>query len=499
MAAYDSNQSAPIQGMVIPPSGDSPPPPPPMEGMSEVPPPPITQPAGEVSPQGTATVAPRSGFNFKIILIILGVVVLLGALGYLVMTILLPMLNPTSREVTLTWWGLWEEESVVRPLIEEYQTANPNVKINYVKQSPQEYRERLTNALAKGSGPDVFRFHNTWTPMFRNDLATLPPEVMSASEFSQSFYPVAVSDLTVGSGIVGIPLEYDGLGLYINEAVFESYGKTPPTTWDELRQLAIELTDAEVGLNGVALGRTENVDHWPEILGLMMLQNGTNMKNPTGELAEAALTYYTLFSSVDEVWDETLPPSTSAFASGKLAMYFGPSWRALEIKAQNPNLKFKVVPVPQLPKDTPDEPNVTYATYWVEGVWKRSPNATEAWKFLKYLSSKETLQKLYRNASLIRTFGEPYPRVDMAEALKDDPYTGGVLQYAPDAKSWYLASRTNDGPTGINSQITKYFEDAINAVNKGGSVTTALTTVAAGVNQVLSQYGLVSAQTPATR
>ena len=40
-------------------------------------------------------------------------------------------------------------------------------------------------------------------------------------------------------------------------------------------------------------------------------------------------------------------------------------------------------------------------------------------------------------------------------------------------------------------EINKYFEDGINAVNERIPVTKALETVAAGVNQVLSQYGLV--------
>ena len=78
-------------------------------------------------------------------------------------------------EADLTWWGLWEDESVVAPLIAEYQEANPKVKIQYVKQSQQDYRERLTNALAKGEGPDIFRFHNSWVPMLKNELDFVPP------------------------------------------------------------------------------------------------------------------------------------------------------------------------------------------------------------------------------------------------------------------------------------------------------------------------------------
>ena len=436
---------------------------------------------------------PKKGFPKAIIFVGLGII-LLGIIGFVISSLVGRMGG--GGEVNLIWWGLWEDDSVVTPLIAEYQQANPNVKIQYVKQSHQDYRERLTNALAKSEGPDIFRFHNSWVPMLKNELDFVPASAMSAGDFAQTFYSVASSDLTSGTGLVGIPLGYDALTLYINDDIFSQGGKTPPTTWDELRQTAISLTIKDeqgvITQSGVALGRTENVDHWQEILGLMMLQNGVNLSNPTGKLAEDALTFYTVFSAVDGVWDATLPPSTTTFAGGKVAMYFGPSWRAFEIRQQNPNLKFKTVPVPQLPKSNPNEPDVTYATYWAEGVWARSPGKEEAWKFLKFISSQESLQKMYENASKTRLFGEPYPREDMANLLTPDPIVGSIVTQAPDAQSWYLAARTFDGVTGINSQLGKYFEDAVNAVNTGIPAAKALETVASGVSQVLSQYGLTS-------
>jgi ABC-type glycerol-3-phosphate transport system substrate-binding protein len=215
-------------------------------------------------------------------------------------------------------------------------------------------------------------------------------------------------------------------------------------------------------------------------------------------LAAGALDFYTSFSKTNSVWDETQPTSTIAFASGKLAMYIGPSWRALEIIEQNPRLKFKVLPVPQLPKSSPSEPDITYASYWVEGVWERSENKIQAWEFLKFLSDRGTLEKLYKNASSLRKFGEPYPRKDMQNLLLSDPILAGVISLAPNAQSWYLASRTYDGQTGINSRISKYFEDAINSSSQiaGDSAEVALQTASLGVQQVLADYGLIAAPPP---
>ena len=42
--------------------------------------------------------------------------------------------------------------------------------------------------------------------MFRDSLDSLPASVMNPADFAKTFYPIASSDLTSGSSIVGIPI-----------------------------------------------------------------------------------------------------------------------------------------------------------------------------------------------------------------------------------------------------------------------------------------------------
>ncbi len=318
---------------------------------------------------------------------------------------------------------------------------------------------------------------------------------MSAATFREIFYPVASKDLEYNGQLVGIPLLYDGLALYVNEDIFGGSGKTPPTTWDELRRTALELTirdtSGRIEQAGVAMGRTDNVDHWQDILALMMLQNRANLANPTGQLAEDALSYFTVFTKQDKVWDATLPSSTQAFTQGKLAMYFAPSSRASEIKSRNPNLKFKTAPMPQLPKNNPQEPDINWASYWAEGIFSKSQYQDQAWKFLQFLSEKSSLQEAYQGTAGMTGVGFVYPRTDMASLLINDPLLGAYVQEAPTAQSWYLTSDTNDGQSGINSKISAYFADSVNGVvDQGKSAKEVLATAAAGVAQVLTSYGV---------
>ena len=180
-----------------------------------------------------------------------------------------------------------------------------------------------------------------------------------------------------------------------------------------------------------------------------------------------------------------MPNSTESFASGKLAMYFGYSWDVFEILARNKNLNFGIVEAPQLSGE-----KVSWASFWVEGVNNKSGFKEEAWQFMKFLSKKETLEKLYSLSSNTRAFGEPYPRVDMKAMLSSNPLVFPFVNQASYAQTWYLCSRTYDN--GINDKMIDYFKDAVNAVNLNKDPKQALETASMGVSQLLSQYGLGS-------
>jgi len=323
--------------------------------------------------------------------------------------------------------------------------------------------------------------------MLKNELEPVPSSVMSVSDFTNNYYPVISENLKFGNNILGIPMEVDTLALFYNEDIFQKAGKIPSTSWNEVRPLARDLVvydeAGKIKTAGIALGSTTNVDHWSDILGLLLLQNGADPSNPTTSNANDALTFFSYFTKEDRVWDETMPGSTLAFATGKSAMYLGFSWDVFEIKNINPQLQFKVIPVPQA-----GGAEINWASFWVEGVNNNSKNKQEAWEFLKFISSPEIMQKLYENQSKIRLFGEPYPRQDMANLVSGNSMITPFISQALSAKTWYLCSRTYDN--GLNDKMIKYYEDALNAVAKGTDPTTALNTTASGITQLSTQYGL---------
>jgi len=408
----------------------------------------------------------------------------------LVTKVILPRFNkPKEPEsVSLKYWGLWEPESIMAQIIKDYQTIHPKVTIQYTRQSHKDYRERLQSALAKGDGPDIFRWHNTWLPMLKTDLAPVPDSIYSPNEFDTTFYPVVKTDVFSAGRYYGIPLEFDALALYVNQDIFNANPNLKiPTTWDNLRQTAFKLTQKDSKDNptraGVALGTSENIDNFSDILGLMILQNGGDPGKPDSEAVTSAIKFYTLFATLDKTWSQSLPNSTYAFATSKAAMVIAPSWRAFEIKQINPSLNFKLYPVPQLPGT-----NVGWATYWLEGGSKKSTKQNAAFEFLNYLSSKETLTKMYQLSSQNRLFGEPYSRQDMATSIQNDTYLGAIVSQAISARSWTMSSRTFDN--GLNDKLIKYYQDAINSYLASEAEKNITQNLTQGVSQVLQQYGL---------
>lgn len=449
--------------------------------------------------------------NKSKLLLFLGIGVGLIIILLLTFLVIIPKINSSkTKQITINYWGLWEDPSAIEGVIADYESKNPGVKINYVRNQITNYRSRLQTRLESsdsvGDAPDIFRIHESWLPMFKGDLAKVPATTATTIGLDSDYFDTYKNDVKSGSSWMAIPLMYDGLSLFYNKSLIDSAQVSLPKSWWDLETAANKLTvrdsNGKITVAGAALGLTDNVDHWSDILGLMMKQGGVNIltdDDANNKKLEDVLTFYTLFNTKDHVWDEILPNSTQFFASGKLAFYFGPSWRVFNIEdTKTPDLKYAITNVPQLPTLTgastdqssdADLTNINWSSYWVEGVNPKSANQTEAWKFLTFLSTKENLEKLYAAESQIRSFGEIYPRKSMADSLNTNDKVQPFVAAANTATGWYLSSNTSDG--GLNDTMISYFGNAINAmVLKNSTAESVMPDLRNGINQLVQKYGL---------
>ena len=192
-----------------------------------------------------------------------------------------------DERVELVYYKLFDEEDVINPLIQQYQSEHPNVTITYRKfEDPLEYENLIINELAEGEGPDIFSMPNHWFLRNTKKIEPLPTDMATPEQFEATFVSVASNDLVLRdprdgrTRIFGIPLTVDTLALYYNRAQFEdrlpSRGR-PATTWAELQEDVFQLTKTDNSferfeLSGIAMGRSDNIGRWMDILFMLMLQ-----------------------------------------------------------------------------------------------------------------------------------------------------------------------------------------------------------------------------------
>lgn len=455
--------------------------------------PPPEEPADGEVPAEEAPPPSHSGLIKKILI---GVGILIVIIFLIVLMI--PK-NQAPKEVTLEWWGLWEDTRATQAVIDEFEKENPTIKVKYVNSTPKQYLSRLRTRIQNGTGPDVFRFHNSWLPMLTDTLLPLSADVITLDEFKKTYPLPMQADLIQNGAIFGIPLEGDTLAMFANTELFDKAGIQVPSTWEDFMDTSRKLTvkDADTGkikTAGAALGTFGNISHASDIVSMLLLQQGVDIKkitdtSPANQKKKIdALDFYAKFAKGEQnVWDSTLDQSIIAFARGNLALYFGYSWDVFRIQQNNKSLQFKIYPVPGLQGGK----NATIASYWVEGASAKGKNQREAYLFLKFLAKKETSQKLYAEQAKLRPFGEPYARKDLAETLKDNPLVYPFVSQLPYASSTYFAADTYDGEEGINTALNAYLNNAVTSIaNSQQGTDTVVKAFDAGVSQVYQKYGI---------
>lgn len=428
--------------------------------------------------------------NNKVLVIVAGVIIIiLIGIGLYALTSKNDSSTPTDK-ISLVYWGLWEPETVMQPIIDEYEKANPHIEIQYVQKPFTQYEANAFTRIHQTTvsdtpAPDIIRINNTWLPKFQPYLAPIPSDIMTSTEYSNSFYPTALKDFTGTDGFLyAIPLEIDGLALFYNKSLLSTEGlEIPPSDWDSLIAAGQKLTKTNgttIDQAGIALGTSKNIRNSADIFNLLLLQNGVEPMNSSGTeitlasaRTESAMQFYTDFVDVHKTWSPDLATDLEMFYSGKLAMMFAPSWRAFDIITSAPNIEFGIAPVPQLPGNTP----INYSMYWGEAVSRTSPNQQEAWKFIKYLSESEQQKAMFSNSSQIRAFGEPYSLKSLSSELSSHPYLSAFMEMAPTMQSWKM---------GEQGYIEESINTAINDVVEGGiQINSALSDAETRINEKL--------------
>lgn len=430
-------------------------------------------------------------------LLIIGLIVF-GVVLLIVLLLLLtskPATTPTTnttidptKKVVLQFQGAFISAAAMQPLLDDYQTLNPNVTVEYVNKWPQGaftdaeniYKSDLNKVLRDNDSvniPDIFLVNNSWAGDY-DGTYTSPSANISLESFKSIFYPAATEDFAKDGKVHGVPLWMDTLAVLYNKDILNSGSiEAPATTWPEFKSQAQALTKIENGemkVGGFAAGTTKNVSYAFEISNVLLFQNGVEMLNSKNQVSfstfpetTTTLQFFRDFAGSNTgTWSDSMKNDAAAFLESKAAMIVATSYRYRDILSYNKAYDIKLnIGVSQLPQlsSGQSEPLINFADYWGAMVAGSRGNSVYAWDFLKWLTQPDQLKKLSTNiASESQSFGLLYPRRDMAQLNQDDPDLSVFAESAPFARSWYMVNGT---------KVREEFLSLLNKSINTGSIT----------------------------
>ena len=144
-------------------------------------------------------------------------------------------------------WGDPEELAVWQQIVDDFQAANPNIKVNVEVSDWDSYWTKLKTLLAANTPPDVFAMD---APLYldyqsRDVLLNIQPYIDKTPGFLDGFYPVTLEAYKLPDGYYGLPRDFQTVVLYYNIDMFNAAGIAYPTvdwTYDDFRTAAKSLT-----------------------------------------------------------------------------------------------------------------------------------------------------------------------------------------------------------------------------------------------------------------
>ena len=440
-------------------------------------------------------------FSKKQVIIILGGAVLIIIIIAVIFLNLRPKAN-TAASVKISVWGI-EPKDAFGNMVSGY----PYGTVSYTPLDPTSYQSQILSALAAGNGPDVFEIGNRDLPKWESVLAPFPTSstAFSLLQLSQLFPDVVSQDFVANGQIYGLPLTIETLAMVYNKDLFNSAGiATPPATWDDFDSNVAKLrtvnAQGQITQAAAAIGGSEtSVPNAPDLLMLLMLQNGTQMTNDNNTVAMfasqagsgiggtasssgagggggqgfAAFNFYLQFANPTSpyyTWSEVMGNAFDSFASGKTAIIFAYASDLSAIEAKAPYLNIGIAPMPQ---PTGASVTVNYPKYY-GFVAAKAGQWVAAWNFILYLTALSGDGKIYQT-----TAGAPSAlRTDIAGDLAN-PNLAVFASQELTAKSWYEADAAQTDSI-LNQAIVSVLTSAANS-------TQALTQAQTAVTALMSQ------------
>ena len=330
---------------------------------------------------------------------------------------ILSFAQTVMAEIKIVVWHGYrgQEKSAFEQVVAQYniKVAGRGVVVKTLAVPYDAYADKITAAVPRGKGPDVFIYAQDRLGGWIEAGNTVEPiDFFLEDEVRESFIDITLEAMTFHDTIYGLPLNYKNIAMIYNKAMI----KEPPKTSGKLVEIAKKYTNAEAGQFGLAYWYPNLYYHSAlmNAFGGRVFDSGAKpvVDNPKNiESIKFLLKWYKT--------DGILPadPSTALvstlFNSGKTPIVFDGPWFLGEIAD---GIDYGVASLPCIDEagGAPMRPWVT-----VEGVYISAPSEhkEEAYEFVKYVTSLESAKPMAVNGRQLPANKAVY---DISE-VADDP------------------------------------------------------------------------------
>jgi multiple sugar transport system substrate-binding protein len=130
---------------------------------------------------------------------------------------------------------VWAWEPTLKKVVTDFEAKYPKVHVNLVNAGTgNDQYTALQNAVKAGKGvPDVAHVEYYALPQFELTKSLADLTQFGADKLDGTFTPGPWNAVKSGGAIYGLPMDSGPMALFYNKTVFDKYGITVPTTWDE--------------------------------------------------------------------------------------------------------------------------------------------------------------------------------------------------------------------------------------------------------------------------
>jgi multiple sugar transport system substrate-binding protein len=293
-----------------------------------------------------------------------------------------------SKAITLEFWKFDDTaDKAIKAAIKEWNGKNADVQVKLRTFPFDDYVNgtKLTTAFAGGKGPDIFWVSaGTMLDYVNNGIAADMEDVLGSQR--AKFSKAAIDSVLVGGKMKAVPFEQSPMGLYYRADILEKAGIKPPTTWDDLRASAKELTTKKRA--GIIIepspGAYGDFAWYPFLWSAGGEVVDKAWKKSALRTPQAASAFQ-LWG--DLVRDGSAPKKLTEFSAiinhigrGNAAMQVCGFWAVQNMQADFPKVDYSVVPIPAPKGRKP----VTVYGGWMQMLNGKSKNLEAAKAFTRF-------------------------------------------------------------------------------------------------------------------